>query len=316
MNEDLKYLLDYKNGKIQKGLGIGNYLDEHLVFKRGQLNIILGHDNVGKSYWINYYFLNLALKHGLKFAIYSGENKKANIFRDFIQMYCGMKFKEIPETVIVESYKHLEQFFTFVPNDRLYKPNDLFSIFEAAKCDAALIDPFTALDRDMTYDGNYKFLNAARELVNYTGITLYINTHPTSESGRAGNMYHAGHDWSGHIKAPLKDHIEGGKAFLNRCDDMLVIHRLVKHETMKFTTMINVEKVKDVDTGGKHTNLDEPILFDFNNGIGFTVRGIDSLAAERPKFQKSNSFPTKIQQGELMSTSEKIRLGMFNDKLF
>ena len=44
-----KYLLDYKHGRIKQGLPIGCKLDEHIVFKPKQLNIILGHDNVGLS---------------------------------------------------------------------------------------------------------------------------------------------------------------------------------------------------------------------------------------------------------------------------
>lgn len=316
MNENLKYLIDYRNGKIKKGLGIDNYLDEHLLFKNGQLNIILGHDNVGKSYFINWYFLNLALKHNLKFCIYSGENKEVHIYRDMIQMYAGIKFKEIPEHKIIEYYNHISGYFKFIPNNRSYKPMDLFEIFESNQCNAALIDPFTALDREMTYDGNYKFLNYAREFINQTGITLYINTHPTSESGRGGNQYHSGHEWAGHIKAPLKDHIEGGKAFLNRCDDMIVIHRLIKHESMKYFTMINIEKIKDIDTGGKHTNLDEPILCEFNQGLGFKIRNVDSLNDLRPKIERSNSFPLFRSEGELMSTSEKFKLGLFNNDKF
>ena len=50
---------------------------------------------------------------------------------------------------------------------------------------------------------------------------------------------------------------------------MFVIHRLVKHETMKFVTWVNVEKVKDTDTGGKHTGLNDPIYCDYNFGLGF-----------------------------------------------
>ena len=81
----------------------------------------------------------------------------------------------------------------------------------------------------------------------------------------------------------MKDAIEGGKAFLNRCDDMFVIHRLVKHETMKFVTLVSVEKVKDTDTGGKITALDDFIMCDFNSGLGFTINGIDPLKNSRPK---------------------------------
>ena len=57
--DSAQYLLDYKHGKIKKGYGINCDLDNHLRFKRKQLNIILGHDNVGKTYWINWYFFIL-----------------------------------------------------------------------------------------------------------------------------------------------------------------------------------------------------------------------------------------------------------------
>ena len=101
---------------------------------------------------------------------------------------------------------------------------------EYAALIVGLIDPFTGLDRQMTFEGNYMFLNEARQFVNRTGMSIYINTHPNSESGRSGNVYPDNHEWKGSLKPPLKDHIEGGKAFTNRCDDMFVIHRLIKHD--------------------------------------------------------------------------------------
>lgn len=282
----IKYLIDYRNGKIKKGLGIDCILDDHLRFKRKQLNIILGHDNVGKTYWINWYFLTLAVKHQLRFCIWSGENQKGQILRDMIQMYVGQKFTEIDEQKIISTATYLEQYFEFLPNDKLYKPTELLKLFEESECDVALIDPFTGLDRQMTFEGNYTFLNEARQFVNRTGITIYINTHPNSESGRSGNLYPDHHEWKGSLKPPLKDHIEGGKAFTNRCDDMFVIHRLLKHETMKYMTMINVEKIKDTDTGGQLTRLNEPILCEYNNGLGFKVGGVDPL-----RFNPSATFP-------------------------
>lgn len=288
--DQVQYLLDYKNGRIQKGLKIGSYLDDHLVFKRGQLCVILGHDNVGKSYFINYYFLVLALKHNLRICMYSAENHKGKILRDMIQMYTGTKYKELTDQEIIRHSSYIEQLITFVDSQQLYKPHELLEIFEESECDIALIDPYTALDRDMTYNGNYQFLNAARQFVNKTGITLYINTHPISESGRAGNLYPKGHEWEGHLKAPLKSDCEGGKAFLNRCDDMFIIHRLDSHKTMKYYTMIQVVKVKDIDSGGLHTDFNEPVLAEYNNGFGFVFRGTDPLKELRPK--KENRIKT------------------------
>ena len=278
----MQYLLDYKSGRIKHGLGIGTELDEYLCFKPSQLVIILGHDNVGKSYFINWYFLVLALKYEMKFVIWSGENNHGQILRDMVQMYSGVPFKQLTEKEIMTYSGFIEQYFDFVDNSRLYKPTELVKIFADSGATAGLIDPYTALDRDMTHEGNYRFLNEVRQFANQSGMTIYINTHPNSESGRQGNLYTDG-DWKGHLRPPLKASIEGGKPFLNRCDDMLVIHRLVKHETMKYYTMVDVEKVKDVETGGRNTGLNNPVLCDFNSGLGFHVAGVDALVKLRPK---------------------------------
>jgi hypothetical protein len=46
---------------------------------------------------------------------------------------------------------------------------------------------------------------------------------------------------------------------------------------------VSYEKVKDTDTGGKITALDDYIMCDFNNGLGFTINGKDPLKPFRPK---------------------------------
>lgn len=293
---DLQYLEDFREGRIKQGLGIGSDFDKHLRFKRGQLNIFMGHDNVGKTYWFTWYALTLALKHDLKFCVWTGENSSGNVMRDLIQMYVGTAYNEIPMDVIRTSYIYLEQFFDFVDNSKLYKPEDLFNVFENTDADACLIDPFTGLDRDMTHAGNYKFLNQAREFCNRTQKTVYVSSHPNSEAGRAGNIYPEGHEWAGHLKMPLKANIEGGKSFLNRCDDMFTIHRLVSHPSMKFETMITIEKIKDRTTGGECTNLNEPMLFSFNNGNGFTQGHSDPLKTLRYQAPKQTNILNNIRK--------------------
>lgn len=297
----LQYLLDVRDGKIKQGLGLDCYLDEYLRFKPKQLTIILGHDNVGKTYWINWYFLTLALKHELTFCIWSGENQKGQIMRDLIQMYRGKHFSQLTHSQIAGDLAYLEQYFTFVDNSNLYKPEEVLDLFKESGAKVGLIDPFTGLDRQMGYEGNYEFMNKARQFCNQTGITIYINTHPNTESGRSGNIYADG-ELKGHLKPPLKDHIEGGKAFLNRCDDMLVIHRLIKHPELKYKTLIGVEKIKDQETGGKHTEIEQPVKCEFNNGLGFIINGVDPLANYRPK-----EIQKQIPDGQLISTSEKLR---------
>tara|TARA_R100000657_G_C4642202_1_gene87908 strand:- start:54 stop:908 length:855 start_codon:yes stop_codon:yes gene_type:complete len=272
-----KYLLDYKHGRIKQGLTIGCKLDEHIVFKPKQLNIILGHDNVGKSYFVFWYFLTLALKHDLKFCLWAGENQYGQIMRDMIQMYSGIPFKKLHDSQIRSYSTHLEQYFDFVDNSRLYTPEELLEVFKNTDADSCLIDPFTGLSREYGYEGNYKFLNMARQFVNETGKTIYISTHPTSESGRQGNLFPKGHMWDGHLKPPMAAYVEGGKSFLNRCDDFITIHRLVKHETMKYVTLVSIDKIKDRDTGGEQTLLEDYIFCDFNSGLGFELYGVNPL---------------------------------------
>jgi hypothetical protein len=89
----------------------------------------LGHDNVGKTYWINWYFLNLALRHNLNFCIWSGENQKGQILRDMIQMYRGKHFSKLSHSQISGDLAFLEQSFTFIDNSNLYKPEEILAIY-------------------------------------------------------------------------------------------------------------------------------------------------------------------------------------------
>ena len=126
----ISYLQAYKEGKIKLGLETECALDDYFRFKRKQLNIILGHDNVGKTYWFEWYMLVLALKHGLKFCVWSGENSTGQLLRDMIQMYKGRNFKDLSLNEIRSASAYLEQFFTFVDNRKLYKPEQLLEIFK------------------------------------------------------------------------------------------------------------------------------------------------------------------------------------------
>lgn len=264
-----EYLNLYREGKIKLGLGIGCELDEYLRFKEKQLNIILGHDNVGKTYWFLWYMLCLSSLHDLKWVLWCGENSSGQLMRDLIQMYTGKRFVDLDFKEIRKAEIKMEYWFKFVSNENMYKPSEMLDIFSSTDAKGHFIDPFTGLDRGMTHADNYEFLNQARQFVNQTGKTIYISTHPNSESGRTSMLYPKGHNWEGHLMPPLKAHIEGGKPFLNRCDDMITIHRLVKHQSMWNFTMVEVEKVKDKETGGSITKLNTPILFDYNFGLGF-----------------------------------------------
>ncbi len=283
----MKYLLDYHSGKIKPGLGIGCQLDDYLRLKKSQMTIALGHDNVGKTAWLIWMLTCHIVINKKKVIMWSGENSKGQIMRDMIQWFAGVPFKHLTTTQITKLHNHLENYVEFIDNKKLYKPEELNDIYGSSDADICLLDPFTGLDRDMTYEGNYRFLNDMRHFVNTTQKSVYITTHPTSASGRTGAVYTEG-DFKGHLKLPMKSECEGGKAFVNRTDDALVIHRMPGHPTMKYYTMVSIEKIKDKETGGQISEYQSPLLFSWNSGLGFTIAGVDPLQAHRPNLNKLN----------------------------
>ena len=285
-----KYLNDYRDGLIPMGLGLGCDLDQHLVWKDSQLNIILGHDNVGKTYFIEWYFLALATVHNMTFTLFMDENHAGKIFRDLIQMLSGKPFKELLSHELNFYEGFIERHFKVVDNSRRYTPDELIEIFKNSNTDNYLIDPYNALKMPMNYSSNYDVLNDLKMFTKQTKKTIYINAHPATASGRrAGGTYAEGHDFAGHIMPPVKADIEGGKPFANKADDFILIHRLLKHPTMWKFTMLEVDKIKDTDTGGKPTVMDLPILLDYNFGLGFKINGMDVI--KRPSIPQQMIKP-------------------------
>lgn len=270
-----KYLEDYHKDKIKQGLGIDvPALDSVLRYKQGQFNMINGFDNVGKTAWILWYFLCLATKYKIKFCIWSGENRPGMLMRQLIEWYSGRKLKDLDLNQIYMYEAMLSELFYFVSNDKMWTNKELYeqAIESESKC--LLIDPYTGLNRDYTHAGNYDFLNETREFCNSEKITVYVNTHPNTEAAR--RTYTKG-DVESYQMPPSRSQSEGGQPFANRCDDFITIHRLVGHPQYGYKTHIYTRKIKDTETGGAVTPMDEPIAFEWNSGLGFVCGGINPL---------------------------------------
>lgn len=271
-----KYLKAYKAGEVQKGLDVGaEGLDAHLLFKRRQMNFVLGLDNVGKTFVMLWYFLALSVRHNLTWTIWSGENKPYIQMRELITMLSGKDIKELSQSEIDKYKGMVNGWFKWISVDKMYSHRDLLKIFNESNTDGYLIDPLTGLNHDRTingFDRNYIIANEIREFCNRKGKTVYICLHPVTEAAR--NKYPKEHDLAGHVQIPHRSQAEGGQSFANRADDFIIIHRYVQHELFRTTTLIDVSKVKDCSTGGSPTILDYPVRLEFNYGKGFKC-GLD-----------------------------------------
>lgn len=274
-----QYLSDYYNDRIQLGLGMDiAEVDEYVSFKQGQYNIVIGMDNVGKTDVLLWYFLVMALKHGKKTTIWSGENKPEQQKRKLIQMYAGQELKEIPFVKVNEYKKVIENYFSWIDINKLYDHNELINIFLKDDSDICWIDPINGLNHKSDFGTTkmtYKFSNDVRQFCNVTNKTVFVSAHTVTEASR--RQYPKGHELHDYVMPPIKSHIEGGQPFASRADDFWIIHRLTDHEQLWPYTQLEIKKVKDTETGGRQTFKDKPICFDFNKGLGYRYTNINIL---------------------------------------
>ena len=292
VGSDNDYLLDYKHDRIVKGLGIGCDLDKHLMFKRGQYNGILGGNNVGKTYFAAWYFLCLSVQHGLTWGLWMDENKKGRVMRDLIQWYSGKYLKRLTDEEILHYSAIIEKYFFFIDNSEIYTINELLGLFESRKPDGVLLDPFNQLNRAIGYNDNIEFVRGLKHWCKTKDISLYLTMHPNTETQRKSHEYPKGHEWEGQPMMPLKHNAEGGSLFSNMADDWINLNRLGKMASMKYWTMVDVDKVKDVDTGGGRTEAGFPVMCHFNDGLGFKINSINPLESVQNK-------PIQIIQNKL-----------------
>lgn len=275
-SEIIGYLEDVKNGRITEGLKTGTRLDDYIRYKQGTFNMILGFDNVGKTYWRMWYYLVISVLHNKKFAVWSGENKAGSLMKNLIQMKAQKIFKDLSIAQIHRYTDEINHNIRFVDNKKMYKFKELLEIFKDMEVDCCLIDPLTGLNRKHGHEANYELLNDGREWVNNTGVSLELCLHPISDASR-GRYFPGGHIWEGQIKEPSKTFAEGGQPFASRCDDYYIIHRLPKLESMRYNTLLYVDKIKETETGGQQTEYDTPVIMEYNYGLGFKIGGINPL---------------------------------------
>ena len=77
---------------------------------------------------------------------------------------------------------------------------------------------------------------------------------------------------------------EGGGKWVNRASDFLVIHRYSQHPTDWMYSHLHVRKVKEMETGGRPTPMQEPVVMRSKAGnVGFEIAGVDLVKAIRNK---------------------------------
>lgn len=268
--DENNYLVDFYNGKLQKGLSTGfDVLDEYFLWKEGNLIINNGHMNVGKSTILWYLMALCNVINGWKFIIYSAENREASVRRRLMEFKYGKDYNKFTQSELKEAKKWAYDNFAIIKADSI---DDYETIID--KCTrlmslkpfkGLLIDPYNALDVPMSaksHEFHYKATTAFRIFAKTFNCATVINTHAVTEALRKL-------DKDGFTVPPNAADTEGGGKFANRADDFLTFHRLTQDPSSNTVMQIHVRKIKETETGGKPTGINTPVKLTMANIDGF-----------------------------------------------
>lgn len=262
--EDIdSYIVNKRNGTFKMGnkTGFVNF-DPFFRFKDASLVMLLGHDNVGKSV-VSWYLATLdALFNNESWIVFAGENKTGGVKSKVCEFYIGKSINKMTDDEYNKASSWFDEHFTIINNDEMYSYSDMLAmgrkLLKKKKYGKFLIDPYNALAKETSneHQYDYKAMLEFRLFIKQTGCGIYLNVHAATEALR--RLYPKEHVHFGYTMPPKKADTEGGGKFPNKADDFLVIHRMPEHESEWMWTEIHVRKIKEMETGGKQTFLNDP----------------------------------------------------------
>jgi len=280
-DEHSKKLNDFRQGKAPEALKLGdNEFDNAFRFVRGHLCFILGHNNVGKTHFTFYLMLLYAIKHNLRFLIFSSENEPYTNIKRLIEMREGKPLNKIEQKDYEDSLKFVYDHFKFVDCNRQYTYKELLalakSIKDAWNYDCLLIDPINSLRKDLRntngYEYNYEQLTEIRIFCKKYNVATWICCHAVTEALR--RKHPANHTYAGQPMPPSSGDSEGGAVNSNRADEMICLHRYIYSPDDWMYTRFYVLKVKEISLGFKPTSYERPLMFkSILNNVGFELGG-------------------------------------------
>lgn len=273
--EDERVYMDaVRSGTLKQGLETGMIeLDRYFRFKVGNLVIINGHDNVGKSSVIWFLAVQSAILHGWKWILFCAENSEGQVRKNLIQFKTGKSSIHLNDAEYNDAMQWAYDHFTIIKQAELYTCGDVLKmgekLYRTNHYDGFLIDPYNSLAIDMkeaqlgSHEYHYKVTAELRAFCKKFGASIFLNCHAVTEALR--KVYKDG-EYSGYLMPPNKADTEGGGKFANRADDFITIHRHTQHPTEFNVTQIHVRKIKETETGGRPTLRDEPVKIQMVKG--------------------------------------------------
>lgn len=259
----------FRNG-LPKGVstGIPN-LDPHYKYRKGELDVIMGLANIGKTTTMFYLMLNASMRYGWKWLCYCPENEPVgDMISDIAEMLVGKsadkdRSDRMNNLEFSTAIDWVLDHFTIITFEEQPSATQVLDAFEeqmeVIKYDGCLIDPLNDLRVESgfsKYDYYYNMLSSIRRFKQKHNVKFILTTHAGTAAARKK-------DDKGRIPAPSMYDVEFGGMFANRTDNFIVIHRHLNSEQWDVTE-IHVRKIKFQKLVGLPTQDDRPVYLKFS----------------------------------------------------
>ena len=223
----------------------------------GELSIVTGVPNSGKSEWVDALMCNLAERHGWSFALCSMENKVTDHARKLIEKFVGKPFFSQQSyaqgslRMSDEEYRRgkawLDDHFALIrhEDDELPSIDWVLGLARAAVLRygirGLLIDPYNELDHrrpNNVSETEYvsQMLTRIKRFASHYDVHVWFVAHPRQMQ-----------QWRG--GAPGLYDISGSAHFVNKCDNGIVVHRIRDDPERMAEVRIIMQKVRNKVSG-------------------------------------------------------------------
>ena len=262
-------LQSFKSGRSRGESTYFRVIDNHFRFKRGELTLMHGIMNQGKSTMVMQLCLLQAAFAGKKFAFFSPEQDPPDDFYDdLIHMFIGLPTQkhyagQMSEREYLRGMDFVQKHFFYIyPENESPTPEYInarfMEVIKKHNVDGCIIDPYNQLDNDIRKTGGREdlylsaFLSTQKRFAQQHQIYMIIVAHPRGSLSKNNN---------GDYEKPNVYDLAGGAMWSNKCDNVICTYRPYytsdkKSKVVQFSSQ-KIKKQKLCGTPG-----DVDMLFD------------------------------------------------------
>ena len=260
------YDKDYVKGKP---IGL-KCLDPHITLHLGHTLAINGYPSMGKTSFILWLLVYVAVVFKWKSIVYTPENYPIeNVFEHLIEIYIGKSAKpdaqdRMSKVEFERGMKFIKEYIILIDDkdDDGYSPKELVKMFKNAihryGVNVCAFDPWNSLDhkRDAHYnldDYAKKMLSNITRFTTRNNVLTIIGVHPPTPEKTSSKIYNA----------PSMFDIEMGSVWAKKMYEIMCLHK-PSDEFQDTSVELHVQKIKHHKTTGVPTPRSAPAIAAFN----------------------------------------------------